>query len=203
MRTLRGVDDKLPGSRRAGRGPRQAQAIYQVTLELLAEGGYDGVTIEGVAARSGVNKTTIYRWWADKDALLGAAIIQSSLLRFEVPDTGSLRGDLRVLVRRVVRLLTEDSTSRVVAAALSAVAGRPRLAWLAREFFADRLSGERAVFGRAAERGELSDSVDPALVLDLLAGAVWSRVILRQMPVTGEFADQVVDVVLEGCGARS
>lgn len=195
------VADKLPGSRRPGRGPRQAQEIYRVTLELLADGGYDGLTVEGVAARAGVNKTTIYRWWPDKDALLGAAIVQSALLRFDVPDTGSLRGDLSELVRRLVALMT-GAASGVVVAALAAVASRSSLAWLAREFVTDRLAGERAVFERAVERGELSDSVDPELIVDLLAGAVWSRVMLRQSPVSDDFADQVVEVVLRGCADR-
>lgn len=195
----RRVDDRLPGSRRAGRGPRQAQKIYRVTLDLLAECGYDDLTVEGVAARAGVNKTTIYRWWSDKDALLGAALVQSDLLRLTVPDTGSLRGDLRGLVRELVELMTGEATSRVVVAALGAVAGRPRLEWLAREFVADRLSGERAVFDRAVARGELRATVEPAVIVDLLAGAVWSRVMLRQAPVSEEFAEQVVDVVLGGC----
>lgn len=195
----RRVDDRLPGSRRAGRGPRQAQKIYRVTLDLLAECGYDDLTVEGVAARAGVNKTTIYRWWSDKDALLGAALVQSDLLRLTVPDTGSLRGDLRGLVRELVELMTGEATSRVVVAALGAVAGRPRLEWLAREFVADRLSGERAVFDRAVARGELRAAVEPAVIVDLLAGAVWSRVMLRQAPVSEEFAEQVVDVVLDGC----
>lgn len=195
----RRVDDRLPGSRRAGRGPRQAQKIYRVTLDLLAECGYDDLTVEGVAARAGVNKTTIYRWWSDKDALLGAALVQSDLLRLTVPDTGSLRGDLRGLVRELVELMTGEATSRAVVAALGAVAGRPRLEWLAREFVADRLSGERAVFDRAVARGELRAVVEPAVIVDLLAGAVWSRVMLRQAPVSEEFAEQVVDVVLDGC----
>lgn len=195
----RRVDDRLPGSRRAGRGPRQAQKIYRVTLDLLAECGYDDLTVEGVAARAGVNKTTIYRWWSDKDALLGAALVQSDLLRLTVPDTGSLRGDLRGLVRELVELMTGEATSRVVVAALGAVAGRPRLEWLAREFVADRLSGERAVFDRAVARGELRAAVEPAVIVDLLAGAVWSRVMLRQALVSEEFAEQVVDVVLDGC----
>ncbi|WP_197320512.1 TetR/AcrR family transcriptional regulator [Saccharomonospora sp. NB11] len=193
------MDERLPGSRRAGRGPRQAQGIYRATLELLTEGGYDGLTVEGVAARSGVNKTTIYRWWPDKDALLGAAVVQSDLLRISVPDTGSLRGDLRGLVRELVRLMTGQATSGVVAATLAAVAARPGLEWLAREFVADRLSGERVVFERALVRGELREAVDPALLVDLLAGAVWSRVMLRQESIPDDFAERVVDVVLDGC----
>ncbi|MFD0467130.1 TetR/AcrR family transcriptional regulator [Nonomuraea thailandensis] len=78
--------------------PRKQQEIFDATLRLVAERGYDGLTVEGVAERSGVNKTTIYRWWPSKAALLGAALVESDVLGFDSPDTGSLRGDLVALV---------------------------------------------------------------------------------------------------------
>lgn len=102
------------------RGARRAGAIFDATLTLLAERGYDGLTIEGVAARSGVNKTTIYRRWPSKDRLLGAALLDSALVEPDVPDTGSPAGDLRELVRHVTRLLTEEPVASVATAALSA-----------------------------------------------------------------------------------
>lgn len=86
--------------------PRKEQQIFQATLELLAAKGYEGLTVEGVAERSEVNKTTIYRWWPSKAALLAAALVKADLLAMEPPDTGSLRGDLEALVQRVVALLT-------------------------------------------------------------------------------------------------
>ncbi|MGW0517792.1 TetR/AcrR family transcriptional regulator [Crossiella sp. NPDC003009] len=188
-------------ARRSGDGPRQAEAIFTAVLELLAEHGYDGLTVEGVAARSGVHKTTIYRWWADKDALLGAALLNSALLELPVPDTGTLRGDLLALTRHVLRLLTTEPSASVVTAALAA-AGRPVLARLAHEFFADRFDRELVLFERAVARGELPADTDAKLVVDLLAGAVWTRVLLRQERPPADYAAQAVDLVLAALSNR-
>jgi AcrR family transcriptional regulator len=195
------TEHAMSGARRPGSGPRQAEVIFTATLELLGEHGYDGLTMEGVAARSGVNKTTIYRWWPAKDALLGAALLDSSLLELAVPDTGSLRGDLLGLTEHVLRLLGTEPTAAVIAGALAANAGRPHLADLVKTFFADRLAKELVVFERAERRGDLRAGVDPMLVLDLLAGAVWARVMIRQAPVPDDFAAQVVDLVVAAVAA--
>src|SRR3954451_10610059 len=109
---------------RAG-GPRKAQEIFDATLDMLAAHGYEGLTIEGVAERSGVNKTTIYRWWPSKAALLGAALVEADLLGFEPPDTGSLRGDFVAVVEGIRRLLTEPPARDIAVAALGAAVDHP------------------------------------------------------------------------------
>ncbi len=190
----------MPRQAPRGDGPRRQREIFDATLELLADKGYEGLTIEMVAERSGVHKTTLYRWWPSKAALLGAALIEAPLLRFEVPDTGSLRGDLEALVETIVALLTIRPAADVAVAALSAAAHSPELAGHARAFFADRLAREHPVFARAAARGELPAGTDPTLLMDLLAGAVWVRVVLRQTPVEPDFARRAVALVLDGIG---
>lgn len=186
-----------PPSRRPGAGPRAAAAIQDAALRLLAERGYTGLTMEAVAQEAGVNKTTIYRWWPSKAALLRAALTDGALLDFEVPDTGSLRGDLVALTERVVVLLTGARTESVVRAMTSGSGtSDDELAMLARDFFADRFSREQPVFRRAAERGELRPGADPMLLLDLMAGAVWVRAVLRRAPLPAGFAREVVDAVL-------
>lgn len=179
-------------------GARRTQAIFDATLELLADRGYDGLTIEGVAERAKVNKTTIYRWWPSKAALLGAALIEAPLLGLEIPDTGSLRSDLEALVSTALTLFTRPPISRIAVAALGAASDSPELAAHARTFFADRLARERPIFERAVSRGELPPEADPMLLMDLLAGAVWVRVVLRQMPVEDDFATRAVGIVLDG-----
>ncbi|MFG3436090.1 TetR/AcrR family transcriptional regulator [Nonomuraea sp. NPDC047897] len=179
-------------------GPRKQQEIFDATLRLVAERGYDGLTVEGVAERSGVNKTTIYRWWPSKAALLGAALVEADVLGFEPPDTGSLRGDLVALVEGVVRLLTEPPARDVVVAALGAAVRHPDLD--ARAFFADRFARERQIFERAARRGEPA-AADPMLVVDLLAGAVWLRAVFRGLPLDDDFASRAVSAVLDGVRA--
>ncbi len=190
------------GGTRPGVGPRRAQAIFDATLELLADRGYDGLTIEGVAERSGVNKTTIYRWWPSKAALLGAALIEAPLLGFEIPDTGTLRGDLDAVMRAALALLTNPATAGIAVAALGATSRSPELASYTRAFFADRLAREGPIFERAVARGELPSDADPMLLLDLLAGAVWLRVAFRQMPVEDDFVCRALSIVLDGARAR-
>lgn len=185
-------------TRRPGAGPRSAAKLYEATLSLLAEGGYDGLTIEGVATATGVNKTTIYRWWDSKDQLLADALIHSADLDLIVPDSGSLRGDLIGLVGQVRRLLTSESTAPIVASAFAAAASRPALAGLVRGFFADRLERERVVLTRAAQRGEVDHDVDTQTIMDLLMGALWLRVMFRDEPIGADFDEQAVDMVLHG-----
>ncbi|WP_191256747.1 TetR/AcrR family transcriptional regulator [Amycolatopsis oliviviridis] len=179
-------------------GPRKAEAIFAATLELLAEHGYDKLAIEAVAARSGVNKTTLYRWWPSKDALLAAALRDSGLFALDVPDTGSLRGDLLAVSAHILRLLTSEQTSPAVVATLTAGPRRPELGEVARSFFADRMAREEPIFARATARGELRDGVDPVLVMDLLAGAIWFRLLLRGGEAGPEFLEDAVDAVLDG-----
>ncbi|MFF8712496.1 TetR/AcrR family transcriptional regulator [Streptomyces sp. NPDC015184] len=184
-------------NRRPGKGPRAAEAIFDTTLRHLAERGYARLTIESVAQDAGVNKTTIYRWWPSKPALLRAALIHARVLDVDIPDTGSLRGDLIALVEQIIGLLTNGRTEPV-ARALTSGTGLPddELAALTRGFFADRFSREQPVFVRAVARGELPAGADPMLLLDLVAGAVWMRVLLRREPVPPDFARDVVDAVL-------
>lgn len=179
-------------------GPRREQDIFAATLELLVEQGYDRLAIESVAARSGVNKTTIYRWWASKDELLAAALLNSPLLEFGMPDTGNLRDDLIALGSQIARLLSTPPMATIASAALSSMPGRPALAKVAEEFFSDRLVREQPLFARAVERGELAADVDPATIMDLLGGALWFRVLLRSRDTSREYIESLVDSVLAG-----
>ncbi|WP_063126760.1 TetR/AcrR family transcriptional regulator [Nocardia fusca] len=181
--------------------PRRAEAIFAATLELLATAGYEGLTMEAVALRAGVNKTTLYRWWKSKDEVLAAALTESDLLTFPVPDTGSLRGDLIETARSIHGLLTDAATAPIAAAVLAASPGRPSLAAVGRMFFADRAAREHPLFRRAVERGELDDRTDPRLVMDMLAGAIWFRVFLRAEQVEAADIDKAVDIVLNGIAA--
>jgi AcrR family transcriptional regulator len=184
-------------TRRDGSGPRQAAAIFRATVDLLIERDYEGLTIEGVAARAKVNKTTIYRWWPSKDALLAAAMIDADALEKTVADTGSLRGDLIAVTDQVVRLLTVEPGARIARAALGGL-NRPGLADLVQQFCAERIERETPIFERAAQRGELTGQVDPATIIDLLAGAVWYRLLVRQAPMPDGYTEAIVDTVLAG-----
>ncbi|MFG2527060.1 TetR/AcrR family transcriptional regulator [Streptomyces sp. NPDC048516] len=191
------MSEERNGTRRGG-GPRKAQEIFDATLDLLAEKGYEGLTIEGVAQRSGVNKTTLYRWWPSKGALLGAALIGARQLELTPPDTGSLEGDLEALLSTMATLLTARPASDIAIAVLGAVTHSRELASHVKDFFADRIAREQAVFDRAVARGEIPADTDPMLLMDLLAGAAWVRVVLRRLPLEKDFVARTVRTVLHG-----
>src|SRR5260221_10727285 len=104
--STRGVSKAKPGARKArprtgGRSARVVNEVLAATLEVFAEHGYAGMSVEAVAARAGVNKTTIYRRWPAKVDLLGAALVSLRDEDPEPPDTGSLRSDLLEVLRRL------------------------------------------------------------------------------------------------------
>ncbi|MEV6218159.1 TetR/AcrR family transcriptional regulator [Nocardia sp. NPDC051833] len=184
-------------------GPRKAEVIYLAALELLAEAGYDDMTMEAVAHRSGVNKTTLYRWWPSKDALVAAALTVAAPLRISIPDTGTFRGDLAALGREIARLLTAEDTAAIAAAVLSASASRPALATVGHRFFSDRLEREQAIFDRAVARGEIAADTDAGTVIDLLAGSLWARLVLRGLTLGPDYVDTIADIVARGVSERT
>ena len=185
----------------SSRGPRAAEAIFQATLRLLMERGYPGLTIEGVAELAGVNKTTIYRWWPSKAALLQAAVLHARILDFDIPDTGCLREDLITLLKTVMGMLHGEDTGPVVRAVLRVAISEDELADLSRNFLADRLRREAPIFTRAAARGEMAPDMDTTLLVDLIGGAFWFRALFRQLGLEADFAQRVVDAALNGLGA--
>ncbi|WP_406639463.1 TetR/AcrR family transcriptional regulator [Amycolatopsis sp. WGS_07] len=178
--------------------PRKADAIYSATLALLAERGYDALTVEAVAAQAGVHKTTIYRTWATKDEVLADALVQAPELTFAIPDTGTLRGDLLELAKQIHRLLSDPANRRIITAVVSALPDRPATAEAAGRFFADRLGREQAVFDRAHDRGELADAADSELVMDLLGGNLWFHTLIRAKSADDAYLERLVDTVLTG-----
>ncbi|MGW2726651.1 TetR/AcrR family transcriptional regulator [Streptomyces sp. NPDC001494] len=188
---------------RSQSGPRRRDDIFAACLDLLADQGYDMLTIEGVAQRSGVNKTTIYRWWASKSELLRDALMDSGTFAFDLPDTGSLAGDLAGLTARLQDLLGDERKAAVVEAALVGAVRHPAMRELVMSFLDDRLGRHQPLFTRAVERGELPPDFDPALLVDALAGALWIRVLVRRRPVAADFGEQMVSLLLAGAGAAS
>ncbi|WP_128980772.1 TetR/AcrR family transcriptional regulator [Streptomyces roseicoloratus] len=193
-------ETRTPG--RSG-GPRRRDEIFAACLGLLAEHGYDQLTIEGVAQRADVNKTTIYRWWPSKSELLRDALLTSGLLAFDLPDTGSLAGDLAALGTRVQDLLADDHKRAVVESALVGAVRHPAMRELVSSFLEDRLGRHQPIFVRAVTRGELPADFDPALLVDALAGALWLRVLVRRRGVTEGFAEQLVTLLMNGAGAEA
>jgi AcrR family transcriptional regulator len=157
------------------------------------------MSIEEVAARAGVGKTTIYRRWPSKGLLaLDAFMIMFRSLQPPV-DTGSLRGDLLSALRAWVRAVTNTPAGRLLASLIAEAQHDPELhaAWRSRVLEPLRAQ-HRVVLERAIARGEVSPAVDQDVVLDLFFGAAQHRLLLGHLELTESFVESVVDVLLSG-----
>lgn len=180
---------------------RSSDAILRATLDLLAERGFDGLSVDAVAAQAGVGKATIYRHWGSRAKLVysAAMCLQNPLV---VPDTGTLEGDLEALLRGLVHFLFESDAGRVLPTLVDAANRDPELAALRAEHVRGRRENLFAVFRRAVERGELDPATDLERAADLLAGPAFYR---RLMSGEVMHADEVaghVELVLRALGVE-
>lgn len=181
------------------RGKPIEQAIVAATLDELARHGFEGLSIPRVAVAADVNKTTVYRRWPTREALVAAAL-EAALVETsdELTDTGSLRGDLLRMVELIAASLEAPGGRALARAALAESVGG-----VVRELGAGAEGRGRAgvvsLVRRAAERGEWDPARHaPEAVLSMLTGSVMHRVLMERQPVTRAWADTVVDVVVRG-----
>ena len=184
------------------RSDTSRRAILDAAFELVGEVGYAKLTMEGIAARAGVGKQTIYRWWPSKGAVLFDAFLALSEDAEGVPalpDTGDLEADLKLVLRATVAELNDPRYDVPMRAMAAAIANDPALA----AEYEQRLEAPmRAIkLARLANAPELPPGTDLELVADLL----WSPLLARwqqRRDLTPEYADALVDTVLAGLHAR-
>jgi AcrR family transcriptional regulator len=205
MTTASASTDRDTPTRKPGR-PRSArahQAILAAALALLAEEGFEAMSMEGVAARAGVGKSTIYRRWASKEELLIEAV---SSIHAEAPivDTGNIRDDLLALARAGLQGGPRSALQRLFPRLLSeAATNSPLIDVFLERVMVPRFQLLTDLVERAKSRGELRADLDPTLVIDLFVGAFTLRLLVtgRLSPPGPNFAEEVVDVVLRGIAA--
>jgi AcrR family transcriptional regulator len=186
-----------PGSSRSSRSERARTAILAATRELLAQGGVRELTIEGVAARSGVAKTTIYRRWHSKDELALAVLIDMVETVVAVPDLADSRSELIAFVRGAVRVLSKTLMGPVMKGLVSELATDSELASAFRtQVVALRIAEVERLIARGVDRGELRPDIDLHLAHELLFGPVYYRLFLSGEPLDGMLAERIVDAVL-------
>jgi AcrR family transcriptional regulator len=190
---------RTEGVRRGGRSARVVEAVLRATVEELGTVGYTALRVEDVAARSRVNKTSIYRRWPSKVELVAAAL-QNHARSFESPNTGRLRDDLLEVGRHMAAKM-ETPLGRGLARMLQMERGQPELDAVIRELRAEHICARAAIVERAIARGELPASTDPALVAEMVGAPISSRLLHSGVPVDDRFIEAVVDMVL--AGARS
>ena len=179
--------------------PRSAEAdeaILDATLELFADAGLEGLTVEGVAARAGVGKATVYRRYPGKLELVVASLKAAADVESPLPDTGAVRGDLLELVDALIARLTGTAVGRAMPMLVAEAARVPELAAEHQKIVREKRGRVRAVVERAVARGDLRAGVDADLVVDTCVGPVFYRFLVTRAPLDDEFADALVDSVL-------
>ncbi len=161
------------------------------------------MSIEEVAARAGVGKTTIYRRWPSKGLLALDAFVASFREVQPLPDTGTLRGDLLAALHAWVRAVTQTPMGSMLTGLIAEAQHDAELrgAWRGRVIEPLR-SQHRIMLDRAIARGEIPPDVNGDVVLDLFFGAAEHRLLLGHLPMSDDFIADVVDVILAGVGRR-
>ncbi|MET0143793.1 MAG: TetR/AcrR family transcriptional regulator [Ilumatobacteraceae bacterium] len=168
--------------------------------DLIIERGVGNLTIEEVAARSGVAKTTIYRHWPERASL----IIDTVRMTFEhvsTPDTGSLRGDLEAFFLGMVRADLSGKVGHIMPCLIDAASRDPEI-----EMLLDRISIERqqpilTMVERAQRRGELPPSLDTRVVIGTILGPIVFRKIVWRQPLDTSYVQSCLDVAITGLSA--
>jgi AcrR family transcriptional regulator len=187
-----------PPARGRPRSSEADDAILWATLDLLAERGYAGLTMEGIAARAGVGKATLYRRWKSCEEVIVAAVSGFVEAEIHIPDTGSLEEDLHLLMERAVKTY-RGRPGKIMPGLVAAMADSAAVARAVRtRFLTDRRRALAAVIDRAVARGELAMDVDEELALDFLGGPLFYRLLVTGGPLDDALVDGVVRLMLHG-----
>ncbi|MGW6620359.1 TetR/AcrR family transcriptional regulator [Nocardia sp. NPDC055002] len=183
-----------PQRRPGGRSARVREAVLDATTDELAERGYQGLSVEAVAARAGVHKTTVYRRWRGPEGLVADALERASQQPWPIPDTGTLTGDLRGLTELLRQGFTDPESGSVATAFIAAGMQHPEAADALRDFYAARHREAAAIVARAVARGEVAPEVDAAEIIRLAVAPLFHRLFVTHEPVTADQARRAADV---------
>lgn len=188
-------------TRPIGRGAKVRAAVHAATLAELLDKGYAALTVDGVAQRAGVHKTTVYRRWKDRASLLTDALAEQMAIDIPVPDTGAIETDLPALARSLVQAFTSPTGQAILAAMFTGAAHVPEIAAARSHVFHDRLARAEPVVTRAIQRGELPAGTDPAELLKTLAAPIYLRLLVTTEPVDDATAEQAARITLAAARA--
>jgi AcrR family transcriptional regulator len=178
------------------------ERILEQVVVLLGSRGYNGLTLDELAARSGVAKTTVLRRWPSKAAVAAAGVERLALQSIAVPDSGTLRDDLRALLHAAVDTFARGP-GQFVPRLLRESGHHPEITDLLDAVLHTRRQAYRRVLARAVARGELDPAVDQELLIDMLIGPLWTRLLITRDPVTHGYVDANVQAVLSAFGVAA
>jgi AcrR family transcriptional regulator len=188
----------MPPKRGRGRPRREGadEEILGIALEMLREKGYGALTVDAVAERAGVAKTTVYRRWPSKAALIAAAV--APLVANPAPaPTGSLETDLTNLLRDI-RTLLAGELGPIAANLVAEAQNDPEIADIIRNAIAPRRALMSDAIVAAIARGEVAGELDVDLIVDLLTGPLWSRLLVSKEALGEDLAERIARVIVRG-----
>jgi AcrR family transcriptional regulator len=185
------LDEKAPGTLRpGGRTARTRAAVLEAVTGELVEYGYTGASVERIAARAGIAKTTIYRRWGGLNGLLADLMAGYAAQEIPVPEEDDLGSDLRALSRAVVTSLRDPAIGAAFASIVSAAVRDPAARGVLARFIAGRAAAMSAIVDRAAQRGEVPASTDSAQVIQTVTAQLFYRLLVLGEPPTPDVADR-------------
>ncbi|MET8003573.1 TetR/AcrR family transcriptional regulator [Nonomuraea glycinis] len=184
-----------------GRGAKVRAAVHAATLAELVDKGYAAFSVDAVAQRAGVHKTTVYRRWKDRESLIVDAVSEHMAMDIPDPDTGTVEADLRALARSLAHSFTTPAGQAILAAMFTGAAHLPEIAEARRHVFHDRLRRAEPVVTRAVARGELPAGTDPAELLKTLAARIYLDLLITGDPVDEALADKAARIALAAAHA--
>jgi AcrR family transcriptional regulator len=191
-------------ARRPGR-PRSEKlrkAILKSALYLLKRTGFHDLSIESVAARAGVGKATIYRWWPGKADLVVAAFVSVAEEELRFPQIRPVEKAIHQQMRRWIHIF-RSPLGQVIAAVIGAGQAEPEMLDAFRTHWVEpRRREARALLRQAIKEGHMRKDLDPDTILDILYGPLYLRLLIRNAPLAADFVDTVFAVVTPGLRAR-
>jgi AcrR family transcriptional regulator len=187
-----------PKRRPGGRSARIRAAVLETTMNMLREqgGSSEGLYVAEVAARVGVPESTIYRHWKSREELLVETVMAHMQESIPLPDTGSFRTDLQTFLRESAAFL-ESPEGRLVTRSMFATM-KHEDSKVRQTYWMTRFSHTGTMIQRAIERGEIAPEINPNMVMTVLTGALYVRMLVLDAPLDERFLEQLVQIVLEG-----
>ncbi|MFI6848897.1 TetR/AcrR family transcriptional regulator [Kitasatospora sp. NBC_00085] len=186
-------ETRTPTPRPGGRSARVRANVIAATLAEITEKGYDGLTVDAVAARSGVHKATLYRRWNGVDGLVADALTASADQPWPLPDTGDLAGDLRRITHEVFAVFTDPELGSTPTALITAAQRSDVGAAALRAFFSARHRQAAEVAERAVERGDLPVGTDGTEVVRAATAPLYYRLFVTGEPLDASTAERAAD----------
>lgn len=179
------------------RSERSRRAILDAARALVAETGYPRLTIEAVAARAGVGKQTIYRWWPSKGAVVVEAMTRQASALVPARDTGSVAADLIAFLTDSFAGLSDESGTLHALRELAAAAQHDEhVARALAGFTAERRAALRALLARGRDRGQLSADADLDMLVEMAYGVLWYRALITRAPLDAATARRLAEGIL-------